>query len=99
MYRRALPSLLLAALLSTPVSALDIAVSFSEEQSSEPIDGRILLLLSTNDEDEPRNQIAWDATRRASRRVVTGIGLGWRVARIDHPGVRRAPLLGQRVPA
>ncbi|MCP4204017.1 MAG: esterase family protein [bacterium] len=50
-------------LLSVPAAALEIAVSFSAEQSEEAIDGRVLLLLSTDDKDEPRNQISWDVTR------------------------------------
>ena len=33
-------------------------ISFSETQSTEPLDGRLLLMLSTDDSDEPRNQIS-----------------------------------------
>ena len=38
-------------------SGLEIAVSFDESRSAEPLDGRLLLLISTNDEAEPRFQI------------------------------------------
>ena len=38
-------------------SALEFAISFSREQSTQALDGRMLLLLSTNDEKEPRFQI------------------------------------------
>ena len=41
----------------TATSGLEIAVSFDEARSAEPLDGRLLLLLSTNDEAEPRFQI------------------------------------------
>lgn len=37
--------------------SVQIAVSFSKEASAEMIDGRLLLMLSTNDEKEPRFQI------------------------------------------
>ena len=36
---------------------LEFAISFSMEQSTQALDGRMLLLLSTNDEKEPRFQI------------------------------------------
>jgi len=36
---------------------LEIAVSFSEAMSAEPLDGRVLVLLSTDDSEEPRFQI------------------------------------------
>ena len=38
-------------------AGLEIAVSFTEERSNQPLDGRLLLLISTNDEAEPRFQI------------------------------------------
>ena len=38
-------------------SGLEFAISFSREQSTQALDGRMLLLLSTNDEKEPRFQI------------------------------------------
>ncbi len=37
---------------------LQIAVSFSEELSAEPLDGRVLLLVSTDDAREPRFQVS-----------------------------------------
>jgi hypothetical protein len=49
--------------IAVPATALEIAVSFTSQQSTGPLDGRVLVLLSTNDEDEPRNQIGWDVTR------------------------------------
>ena len=38
-------------------TGLEIAVSFDASMNAEPLDGRVLLLLSTDDEDEPRLQI------------------------------------------
>ena len=58
-----LPNLLLycslVCLLSCakPSSNVEISVSFSESVSDTPLDGRLLLLLSTNNEREPRFQI------------------------------------------
>ena len=37
------------------------SVSFAEQQSAEPLDGRILLILSTDPSDEPRMQIGGSA--------------------------------------
>jgi len=51
---------LLAALLAAPLgsfAAVKFAVSFPPERSTAPIDGRMLLLLSTNGEAEPRFQV------------------------------------------
>jgi len=54
---------LLCVVLSTTISGfagesgLEFAISFSKEQSTKALDGRMLLLLSTNDEREPRFQI------------------------------------------
>ncbi len=45
------------AALQAAASGLEIAVSFPEERSAGPLDGRVLLLISTNDEAEPRFQI------------------------------------------
>lgn len=36
---------------------LNFAISFSKEQSTKALDGRMLLLISTNDEKEPRFQV------------------------------------------
>ena len=52
-----------ALVLGAPAAAFDVTVSFPSELSAKPLDGRVLLLLSTDEEDEPRNQIAWDVTR------------------------------------
>lgn len=59
------PSILfaiLAALLAAPLPAQQapprFAVSFSAEQSAQPLDGRLLLLISTRAEGEPRFQIS-----------------------------------------
>jgi len=38
-------------------SGLSFSISFSESNGSEPLDGRVLLLISNNDENEPRFQI------------------------------------------
>ena len=38
-------------------SGLEFALSFDQTRSAEPLDGRVLLLISTNDEAEPRFQI------------------------------------------
>jgi hypothetical protein len=53
--------LLLLALLTTVLSAqpgkLKFAISFTEQQSKTPLDGRLLLLISTDPAQEPRFQI------------------------------------------
>lgn len=36
---------------------MQVLVRFSRDLADQPIDGRIILILSTNDEDEPRNQV------------------------------------------
>jgi Putative esterase len=43
-------------------AGMEIRVSFGPEQSSEAIDGRLLVMLSSNAESEPRNQIS-DGTK------------------------------------
>ncbi len=40
-----------------PVSRLRFALSFPAERSGSPLDGRLLLLISADDADEPRFQI------------------------------------------
>jgi hypothetical protein len=50
-------ALLLALLFPLAASAQSFSVSFPKEASAQPLDGRILLLLSTDPTDEPRNQI------------------------------------------
>jgi hypothetical protein len=54
---RILLPLLLAAVASIPVSAQIFTVSFPKERSAKPLDGRLLLLLSTDPSEEPRMQI------------------------------------------
>ncbi|MFQ5603654.1 MAG: alpha/beta hydrolase-fold protein [bacterium] len=41
-----------------PTSELKFAISFTEQNSKEPLDGRLLLMLSTDDSREPRFQIS-----------------------------------------
>ena len=45
-------------LLGFPVSALEIAVAFDKSVQTEPVDGRIIVLISRNGETEPRLQVA-----------------------------------------
>ena len=55
------PLCLLLAVLGMAASvaarAQSFAVSFPKERSAKPLDGRVLLLLSTDDSAEPRMQI------------------------------------------
>ncbi len=44
-------------LVETAASGLEFAISFDETHGAEPLDGRVLLLISTDDEAEPRFQI------------------------------------------
>lgn len=63
-------SLLLALTVTSPartqektrMNKLRFAVSFTQEKNKTPLDGRLLLMLSTNDEKEPRFQISDDQT-------------------------------------
>jgi hypothetical protein len=50
-------------LLATPALGLEVQVSFGPETRAEPVDGRLLLILSTDDEREPRFQVSGDTTR------------------------------------
>jgi len=50
-------ALALTLLIPAAASAQSFSVSFPKEISAQPLDGRILLLLSTDPSDEPRNQI------------------------------------------
>src|SRR5580698_7166108 len=43
--------------LSPSIGAQSFSVSFPATRSTQPLDGRVLLLLSTDSSDEPRNQI------------------------------------------
>jgi len=47
----------LAVIVSMPCLSLEIEVSFSPEVESGAIDGRVILMLSTDDDDEPRFQV------------------------------------------
>jgi hypothetical protein len=70
-------SLLALALLCSSVSAASaqsFSVIFSKDASAQPLDGRLLLVLSTDPSDEPRNQI--DDTPRSQ--IVFGMNVdGW----------------------
>ncbi len=50
-------------LLAAPALGLEVQVSFGPELRAEPVDGRLLLILSTDDEREPRFQVSGDTTR------------------------------------
>jgi hypothetical protein len=50
----------IAEMKSEPASNLHFAISFPETNSKQPLDGRILLLLSTDNSKEPRFQISED---------------------------------------
>ena len=67
-----------ALVLLLPVAAAQsFSVSFPKEVSAQPLDGRLLLILSTDPSDEPRNQI--DDSPRSQ--IVFGLTVdGW------HPG-------------
>jgi hypothetical protein len=58
-FRSALPVLLAATFFSAipSISAQSFSVSFPTERSAKPLDGRLLLLLSTDSSEEPRMQI------------------------------------------
>src|SRR5580698_3046556 len=59
---------------SAPTAAQSFSVSFSKEVSAQPLDGRLLLVLSTDPSNEPRNQI--DDTPRSQ--IVFGLTVdGW----------------------
>jgi len=67
----------LTLLLSFPfaLTAQTFSVTFSKEVSAQPLDGRLLLVLSTDPSDEPRNQI--DDTPRTQ--MVFGVTVdGWK---------------------
>jgi hypothetical protein len=65
---RKIPALC-ALFLPLSLAAQSFTVSFPKEVSAQPLDGRILLVLSTNPSDEPRNQI--DDTPRSQ--IVFGL--------------------------
>src|SRR5580698_9955281 len=61
--------------LVSAASAQTITVSFPSERSTKPLDGRLLLLLSNDPKDEPRNQI--DDTPKSQ--MVFGVTVdGWK---------------------
>ena len=62
------------ALCAVAASAQSFSVTFSKEASAQPLDGRLLLVLSTDPSDEPRNQIN-DSPRT---QIVFGVNVdGW----------------------
>jgi hypothetical protein len=76
--RVALSLTLLLCLAATTIHAQSFSVTFPKELSAQPLDGRLLLLLSTNPSDEPRNQI--DDTPRSQ--MVFGLTVdGWQPAK------------------
>ncbi|MGA7857163.1 MAG: alpha/beta hydrolase-fold protein, partial [Terracidiphilus sp.] len=69
-------------------AAQSFSVTFPKETSAQPLDGRLLLLLSTDPSDEPRNQI--DDTPRSQ--IVFGMTVdGWKP---DEPAVVDASASG-----
>jgi hypothetical protein len=72
--RRALCLILFVSLASSAMSAQSFSVTFPKSLSAQPLDGRLLLLLSTDPSDEPRNQI--DDTPRSQ--LIFGVTVdGW----------------------
>jgi hypothetical protein len=72
---------ILALLLLVPVAAVaqSFSVTFPRTLSAQPLDGRLLLVLSTDPSDEPRNQI--DDTPRSQ--IVFGLTVdGWQPNRL-----------------
>jgi hypothetical protein len=49
--------------LAAQSSGVRFEISFPKEASATPLDGHVLLLISTNDNDEPRFQIAEEFTQ------------------------------------
>jgi len=89
---RSLPFLLLIALLAAAAPAgAQITVSFPASVSSKPLDGRVLLLLSTDPSAEPRMQI--NDTPRSQivfGTTVDGLGPGQAVAITASAAVKAA---------
>ena len=58
-HRICVATILLAgvSIANPPSHALEFSIAFAESVAAEPIDGRVILLLSTNDETEPRFQV------------------------------------------
>ena len=85
MKRLALPLVLL---LPIALAAQSFTITFPKEVSAQPLDGRLLLCLSTDPSDEPRNQI--DDTMRSQ--IVFGLTVdGWQP---DKPAVVDATAWG-----
>ena len=71
-------TVLLCLAAPSSASAQSFSVTFPQEVSAQPLDGRLLLLLSTDPSDEPRNQI--DDTPRTQ--MVFGLTVdGWQPGR------------------
>jgi hypothetical protein len=51
------PTVLLGCATEPPASALEFGISFDQSVGGEPLDGRILLVLTTREEPEPRFQV------------------------------------------
>ena len=69
--------LLICLAVPSAITAQTFSVTFPKELSQQPLDGRLLLLLSTDPSDEPRNQI--DDTPRSQ--MVFGLNVdGWQPA-------------------
>ena len=67
-------ALFLVLLFPVAAAAQSFSVTFPKEVSAQPLDGRVLLVLSTDPSDEPRNQI--DDTPRSQ--IVFGLTVdGW----------------------
>ncbi len=79
MHKRVALNLTLLLFLAAPsaISAQSFSVTFPREVSAQPLDGRLLLLLSTDPSDEPRNQV--DDTPRTQ--MIFGLTVdGWQPA-------------------
>lgn len=72
---RLLPLILIAASVTCSLSAQTVTVTFPQSRSAKPLDGRLLLLLSNDDREEPRMQI----NNTARSQMVFGLTVdGWR---------------------
>jgi hypothetical protein len=76
---------------SPPGRALEFAIAFPEAVASESIDGRVILLLSTSDETEPRFQV------RAGVKAVQLFGVDVEGLAPDEPAVVDAAVFGYPV--
>lgn len=72
-----MPRALAIACFCLPALALEISVTFSAAKSSQPLDGRLLLLISSDPKDEPRFQIS----DNQNTQMVFGLDVeGWKPA-------------------